>query len=442
MAAGCSDGGVRVWSIFGGLTRLVDTLWGHTGAVQGLAFSRDGRKLLSRAKGESGLLWDLRQDAWDGRGPLAFKPDGDLIFTRSGWDGAPLNRIPWWLMLRGPDEAQTTRPFLLGTPCSPDEREHLTCLHARPWQLEVSPDGETLYMALERNFDTETQTPREDTKHRGRGRIEAWSLRTRKLLWSEPHPHAASVALTPDGSRLLASSARWQWRRPPKNAPYPDVVLREANTGRTVATLPWHHHTVWSMAVSPDSARAVSAGMDGTFALWDLKGSTKPLLRVQPCADPLPKVLSDDLPEALDPTLQNLTGATACAISPDGKTIAVATGDGRMRLWDMETFEHLTAARPMPQSRTAAVFCAFLSPTVLVTAYQNGRVEIVDTFMGGLLRVLNAQERVTHAALSPDGRWLVVATSNKRCFRWNLTTPEVDLAAADDPVQFVRNLLR
>ena len=36
----------------------------------------------------------------------------------------------------------------------------------------------------------------------------------------------------------------------------------------------------------------------------------------------------------------------------------------------------------------------------------------------------------------------VVATGNKRCYQWDLSTPEIDLAGAEDPAMLVRNRLR
>jgi len=81
VAAGCSDGRVRVWD---GATRRLAATYSTNGVVGDLAFSPDGRILAT--SGERVVLWDTQTgraartlDGAPARGPLAFAPDGRLL---------------------------------------------------------------------------------------------------------------------------------------------------------------------------------------------------------------------------------------------------------------------------------------------------------------------------------------------------------------------------
>lgn len=78
-----------------------------------------------------------------------------------------------------------------------------------------------------------------------------------------------------------------------------------------------------------------------------------------------------------DSTFENRTSATCTAFSPDSRTIAIASSDGSVRLWDVAT----TAVR----------------------------------------RTLNGhQQGVRRVAFSPDGRWLASAGQDNTLRVWNI----------------------
>jgi WD40 repeat protein len=104
------DGGLVAWSTGGGLVRLFDPakgeliepLHGHLNAVFGIAFSADGRRLISASGGREAVkLWDVgtRQEllTLTGTGSPLFKArwsaDGDVILAGAPWQAW---RAPSW----------------------------------------------------------------------------------------------------------------------------------------------------------------------------------------------------------------------------------------------------------------------------------------------------------------------------------------------------------
>jgi len=96
------DGGLVALSTFGGEVRLFDpvrgefiqSLHGHMGGVRGIAFSADGRRLISASRGDEAVkLWDVgtRQEllTLTGTGSALetakWVADGDVILVGSPW---------------------------------------------------------------------------------------------------------------------------------------------------------------------------------------------------------------------------------------------------------------------------------------------------------------------------------------------------------------------
>jgi WD40 repeat protein len=110
LAAGCSDGVIRLWDVSSGELRL--TLSGHTDTVRHLAFAPDGRTLASRGHDNVLNLWHLGTGqqlfALDTHGQepqgLAFSGDGRLLVAggRALGPAGPSSLLMWRAELAGP----------------------------------------------------------------------------------------------------------------------------------------------------------------------------------------------------------------------------------------------------------------------------------------------------------------------------------------------------
>ena len=272
LAAGNADGTVRLWDV--ATHRQIATLTGPGGPVTSVAFSRDGTTLAAGNADGTIWLWDVTTHRQI-RGPLtgptgpvnsvAFSPDGTTLAAGNA-DGT----IRLW-------DVVSRRP-ISGPPTS----------HKSPvFGVAFGPGGTTLASG---NHD---------------GTVWLWDLVngscTGGPLISDPS-RATSVTFSPDGTTLAAGNA--------------DGTIRswDAATGSPIGRpLTGPAGPVTSVAFSPDSTTLASASPDHTVRVWDLATS-------RPIGAPL----------------TGHTGlVTSVAFSPDGKTLATGSADHTVRLWDV-----------------------------------------------------------------------------------------------------------
>jgi hypothetical protein len=149
-------------------------------------------------------------------------------------------------------------------------------------------------------------------------------------------------------------------------------------------------------AFSPDGARVVTAGTDGTARLWDAA-----------TGNPLGLPLKHD----------NIV--YSAAFSPDGARVVTASWDGTVRLWDAATGNPLA----LPLKHDKEVNSAAFSPdgTRVVTASFDGTARLWDAATGNPLGLpLKHDNWVNSAAFSPDGARVVTASWDGTARLWNV----------------------
>ena len=516
LATADGDGTVRLWNPLTGQAdgAPLRTGSGHQDSVRGLTFSPNGKLLATANRDGTVWLWNpvtgqpigapihATSGYWGGVSGVAFSPNGKLLASADG-DGT----VKLW----NPATGQA-----VGAPL------HATTDGATVTGVAFSPNGKLLASA-EDNGTVRIWNPLTD---------QALGVPPPPTNSNPPHD-ASAVAFSPDGKLLASYGDRpIRLRNPvtgqPAGAPLQTggrnsvsgvafspngnllattdgsgtVRLWNPVTGQPAGT-PLHatstQYGVSGLAFSPNGKLLATADGDGTVRLWNpvtgqpagaplhatrtpvdmsevafsphgmLVASANGTVRLwnpvtgQAAAAPLRTrsnsqnsvsavalspngkllasadgdgtvrvwntVTGQALGPIFGPTLNGGVYPTGLAFSPNGKLLASADGDGTVRVWNPVTGQaaggplHVTRAPRFGASGAVA-----FSPdgTLLATAYGNGTLRLWNPVTGQAIRTLlhatPAPAGVPAVAFSPDGKLLASADGDGRVRLWNPVT--------------------
>jgi RNA polymerase sigma factor (sigma-70 family) len=298
----------------GALARLGTVRWRHGAFALALAYSPDGKMIVTSGVGRALVLWDaatgkeLRVFPSHGqpRG-VAFSPDGKLIATTEQlgqlWDVATGKMLCELKNVQGGVHALAFAPdgrtlatangdgaVHLWDPASGEEKRRLDGGRGGVHAVAYSPDGTSL------------------ASGGNGGVIHLWDAaggKERRRFAAAKNGTIWSVVFSPDGKHLAVGS----------NEDTPR--LWDVATGREVRAFGGKQGPFAPLAFSPDGKLLASGYPDGTLGLWDVAGGgEKRHWRAGPWA------------------------ARSLAFSPDGKTLTSAEfldGGGGVRLWEVPT---------------------------------------------------------------------------------------------------------
>jgi WD40 repeat protein/DNA-binding SARP family transcriptional activator len=332
---------------------------GQQGRLDALAFSPDGRLLLTAGPGPNGpdtvQLWDLAAHkvvgSLDGFGVISMAVSRDGRLLAVGTHGGQV----LWLEL-------ATR-----TPAAPP----LTVDKEPPYLLALSPDGKRMATIGSKAV--------------------LWDLAGRRPI--RRLDAVGAVAFSPDG-RTVAASHRARG----------EIMLLDSASGRRRRTLTGHTAAVGALSFSHDGATLASADQDGAAIVWDVAtGRARETLRGQASAITGVAFSPDDrtlYTSSLDKSIiiWDLAGDRRL-----GKSFTAGPRAGSQRLGASQSFGN--------------------GGTLLARGHDDGTVTLIDLVRRAAVGTpLRAHPRAVQAvALSPDGSLLATADANTAIV-WDLAT--------------------
>ncbi|HEX6269538.1 MAG TPA: helix-turn-helix domain-containing protein, partial [Anaerolineales bacterium] len=359
----------------------------HGAAIRGVAYSPDGRYLLTTGENHTAALWDIEtgqvvksfehnETIWGS----AFQPGGDLI-AMSGYDG----RIILW------------NPVL-------DEVSYINVSDTFLRDIIFSADGNQILAGGEDALVT------------------LWDVETRSLVRTfEGHTSVVfRLDLNPDGTRFISGSN--------------DNTARiwDIATGETLRVLEMpedeelsDERGVFGVQYLSDNQRVVTGDLGGFLYLWDI--ATGEILREY--EDVRAPVASIDLGNDGELLLMSTTsgqayinlynvesgevlrtyfghtiGIYSLAFSPDGKTIASGSVDGTAAIWDLEV-PGVVYNFDLPPSGSGSEIAMHPDGTSFFEVGFDGIIRMREVATGQIIRTFddNAGRWSNSVAVSPDG---------------------------------------
>jgi RNA polymerase sigma factor (sigma-70 family) len=393
LAAGEWDGGkVHVWDAATG--KEIKAWAAHTGTVTAVAFSADGKRLVTGGADKAVILWDAvtgtKVRSFDGHTdrPLCvtLSPDGTLLAT-----GAADATARLWDAANG-KELHVLKAHKYGVGA-----------------VAFSPDGKLL---LTGGHD---------------GKIDLWEAATGKAVKDLPGRQSGITGLffTPDSKRIVSGS-------------YDNTIrVRDAATGKEVHAFAGHQGRVAGVAYSPDGKLLATASADGTIRLWSgtkevrrltVAGTGGAAVAFAPDGKALAGAAFDGIflwDVATGKELRKLAGnkGWTCSLgfAADGKTLASGGDDKAIRLWDPATGnelrhiegheERVWSLAFAPDGKVLATGGAYPSPCPL---------RLWDAASGKELAALPQSGASFGLAFSPDGALLAGACENGTVRLWDV----------------------
>ncbi|KIM21959.1 hypothetical protein M408DRAFT_333160 [Serendipita vermifera MAFF 305830] len=351
-----SEGRMQKWPTNSGFGE------GHTEWIECVAYSLDGKNIVSGSWDKTIRIWDAVTgtavgDPLKGHedvvASIVYSPDGQKIASGS-WDGT----IRVWDAVTG---------ARIGEPLKGHTHHVVT--------VAYSPNGRNIASG--------------SSDHT----IRIWDAAAGMPIGEPLRGHSGevtSVIYSPDGRRIASGSD--------------DCTIRtwNAETGEPIGEpLKGHGYNITSVTYSPNGLNIVSGSIDRTIRIWDAETGV-----------------------SVGEPLKGHTGhVLSVAYSPDGRNIASGSADHTIRIWDATAGTPI--GEPFKGNANDVTGVAY-SPdgTRIVSGSHNCTIRVWDAVTGdsmsGPLKVHN--DRIASIAYSPDGRNIVSGLYDNTIRIWDVAT--------------------
>ncbi len=392
---------------------------GHTGGVNSVAFSPDGKRIVTGSMDKTAKVWNVQtgealltlKGHTDYISAVAFSPDGTKIVTGSHdktakvWDAQTGHEL---LSVKGRTEGISSISFSVD-----DGKMHVEIDASKTGVESVgfSPDGKNIVTGcLDAMKVWDAQTGHELLAVKGAangissfsfspdgtrivtgswdGAAKVWDAQTgHKMLTLNGHAsRVSSVCFSPDGTKIVTGSD--------------DNTARiwNAQTGKSLLSLKGHTGGVSSVAFSPDGKRVVTGSSDKTAKVWDTQTGHEAL------------------------TFKGYTdGVSSVAFSPDGKNIVTNSNNNTAGIWDATIRHDVLELKGHTNAGSSVAFSP--DSTKIVTGSSDKTAKVWDAQTGEFLLSLKGHTGSINAvAFSPDGKHIVTGSGDKTAKVWDVQT--------------------
>ena len=375
LASGDVSGDIRLWNLAAGgdqltLPRLLGNITGegkpishnavlteHKRPIEALAFTADGKTLVSASRDTTIRLWDV-----DTRNPR--------------------------LRIKGHTESINALGFLEDGKTLANGSSDCTL---RLWNTETQEQQlipvKHQWSALDFAFSRDGKTV---TIGSTGSNMRLWNVDAGDVIATFKTAHRGyinAVTFSPD-DKMLASRSRGG-----------TVELWDVQNHQRITTLSGHTNEIWALAFSPDGKTIATAALGETIiVLWDVIniGRKTGLLA------------------------EHTTQTRTLVFSPDGKTIVSGHKDGSIYLWDATTGKQLSTFTGEARSVTALAFSSDGKILANGTGHGAIQLWNPSTYTPIGNAHIGHGSRVSELTFSPDGGTLFSGSSDGTILVWNL----------------------
>ena len=395
--AGGDQSNVKSWKLNLWNVATREKIRAFAGGNQSVAFSSDGNTIAS-AFGQSAYLWDIvtgqelaklqHEGIYPRVNSISFSPDGTVLAS-----GADDGTVKLWNVATGQNIATLTHKARVNSVAFSPNGKVLASgsgdLTLKLWHIATGTELTTIQ--ARKIFSAVAFSPD--------GKILAWSHGKTVKLWNiatqtdiatfeDSVFRINSIAFSPNGKTLATASTA-------------DGIVKvwDVETGNAVdlghTRLARYYNPI---SFSPDSAVMASGALDGTVKLWDIATGQN----------------IGSLPAG-----ERGSWVRFVLFSSDGRTIASRASRERVtRLWEVAT-QTMTGTLA---DRSVASWAFSPNSAILASGATDGTVNLWDIGIGQNIAILDGHVgKVNSVAFSPDGK-IIASSSEKMVNLWEVAT--------------------
>lgn len=383
--SGSEDKAMRLWEFKSGLCLCI--MEGHSARVWSVALSPDGKQALSGSSDNTVRLWDVKSGqclrVMEGHSAsilsVAFCPDGKHVLSGSSdttirlWDA----KSCWCLRVLKGHFAKVWSVLF-----RPDGKQALSGSSdntIRLWDVESGRCLRVMKVHSDKVWSVALSSNGEQAlSGSSDNKIRLWDVESgRCIRVMEGHSASVlSVAFSPTGEQALSGSSDNM------------VLLWDVKRGQCLGTFEGHSAKVLSVAFSPDGKQALSGSEDKTVRLWEVNSGR--------CSNVMEGHSSRIL---------------SMAFSPDGKQALSGSGDNTIRLWDIK---NRRCVRVMERHAAKILSVAFSPDGKQILSGSEDKTIQLGAINYSWYRVLEGHTAsVLSVSFSPDGKYALSGSADK-----------------------------